>query len=958
MTGNALELSGNAAIENNVSSAGGGINFTGTANNMLYIRDDVKITGNTGNANGGGINAPNGSIVIAGNVEIANNTAATGGGIAFSGTGITVEDGVTVKDNTATRRGGGIYIDSTESDVSVHGLFQGNTSPKTGGIFIENLAQGSLDFSRARFVENISNGPEGDGGGLNYYRDTGDESTLPITLNNTVFDGNQSNRNGGGMEIDCYVSSTFNLSADGCRFENNVATNVGGGMYIYAPENSTVLVQNSTISKNKARSGGGGIVAQILSGQSTVTFGNVTISENEATIGAGGLYLGAGNQAITLSGVTFENNSAAQSGAGIEGDQGSGTLTINNGSKFISNHAGNEGGGFKIYNSKTVTLENVSFAQNTARVGNDFYNSSELRIGSSVKLPSGIYIENENSVPEIFQNLSADSVIQYEQSYYVHPDLGTPIVIANSDLSLTPQDAAAFRKPATAGFAGWEVKLSDDNKEVLIAPEVYAIAYENTKGAENPNPATYTVVTPTITLADLSGLTDYRFLGWYDAAEGGNRVTEITQGSTGDITLYARWQSLIHTVTYYGNDADGSPAENVPLPQDVNDGESVILSDESPTRTGYLFLSWNTAPDGAGMTYHPGDTISDVTADIDLYAIWQLLPPAEHVLAYHPNDDAESPAHGMPDNTTVIEGDTAHISTLVPTRDGFAFTGWNTDPSGAGTSYAPDDTIPDVRADIDLHAMWTPLPPPLLHTLTYYGNDAGGPPAQWIPFPVQVVDGQSVTVSPAIPTREGFVFIVWNTDPAGTGTHYRPGDTIADVRTDIGLFAQWVSAPPVPRTLTFYGNDIGGSRARGIPDPVTVADGQSVTLPYAIPTREGYRFIGWNTAPDGSGTAYLPGQIIAPVTSDFSLHAQWQALPPESFRVRFLPNACACEVCGMPQTLVIPENLSAVIPDRTPCRPCRCFIGWNTLADGCGIWYAAGQSVAVDRDICLFAQWC
>ena len=52
----------------------------------------------------------------------------------------------------------------------------------------------------------------------------------------------------------------------------------------------------------------------------------------------------------------------------------------------------------------------------------------------------------------------------------------------------------------------------------------------------------------------------YKFLGWFDAAEGGNRVTRINAMS-GDMTLYAQWkekdptdpedpEKTVHTVTF------------------------------------------------------------------------------------------------------------------------------------------------------------------------------------------------------------------------------------------------------------------------------------------------------------------------------------------------------------------------------------------------------------------------
>ena len=73
----------------------------------------------------------------------------------------------------------------------------------------------------------------------------------------------------------------------------------------------------------------------------------------------------------------------------------------------------------------------------------------------------------------------------------------------------------------------------------------YTITYHLAGGTNHAaNPETYTIETATITLAPASKV-GYTFVGWYDAEEGGNKITEIAQGSIGDITLYARWEPVL-----------------------------------------------------------------------------------------------------------------------------------------------------------------------------------------------------------------------------------------------------------------------------------------------------------------------------------------------------------------------------------------------------------------------------
>ena len=77
----------------------------------------------------------------------------------------------------------------------------------------------------------------------------------------------------------------------------------------------------------------------------------------------------------------------------------------------------------------------------------------------------------------------------------------------------------------------------------VFTPVEYTITYELNDGVnDTANPASYTINSETITLAAPTK-EGFNFLGWYDDEFFKNDViTEIAQGSTGDITLYAKWQ--------------------------------------------------------------------------------------------------------------------------------------------------------------------------------------------------------------------------------------------------------------------------------------------------------------------------------------------------------------------------------------------------------------------------------
>lgn len=101
--------------------------------------------------------------------------------------------------------------------------------------------------------------------------------------------------------------------------------------------------------------------------------------------------------------------------------------------------------------------------------------------------------------------------------------------------------------------------------DVLDNLEVYCytfnITYELDGGTnDSGNPSTYTSKTETIELKNPTK-ENYKFEGWYTDAAFTQKVTEIAKGSTGDITLYAKWDvakyNLKNPMQFYNPVADG-----------------------------------------------------------------------------------------------------------------------------------------------------------------------------------------------------------------------------------------------------------------------------------------------------------------------------------------------------------------------------------------------------------------
>lgn len=124
------------------------------------------------------------------------------------------------------------------------------------------------------------------------------------------------------------------------------------------------------------------------------------------------------------------------------------------------------------------------------------------------------------------------------------------------------------------------------------------------------------------------------------------------------------------------------------------------------------------------------------------------------------------------------------------------------------------------------------------------------------------LDGQDKTeTTPFVvpqPAREHYRFIVWTTNPDGTGDSYKPGDTVSDVAKNTTLYPQWEA-----RHVLRYDMN-GGDGEYGDSDlPADVTD--------TVPTREGYEFDGWTI----DGVKVDSGESVEDNGSDVTVVAQW-----------------------------------------------------------------------------------
>ena len=108
----------------------------------------------------------------------------------------------------------------------------------------------------------------------------------------------------------------------------------------------------------------------------------------------------------------------------------------------------------------------------------------------------------------------------------------------------------------------------------------------------------------------------------------------------------------------------------------------------------------------------------------------------------------------------------------------------------------------------------------------------------------------------------------WNTNSNGNGISYNAGGSYT-ANSSVTLYAQW---SPKQYTITFQAN---GGTTPTVSKNVAYASTYG-TLP--TPIRNGYEFLGWYTAATGGNIVSESTKVT--ITSNQTLYAQWEALPP------------------------------------------------------------------------------
>lgn len=321
----------------------------------------------------------------------------------------------------------------------------------------------------------------------------------------------------------------------------------------------------------------------------------------------------------------------------------------------------------------------------------------KYKAGSDWRAYSGANDISTNATVTKFykrQEVSSDPVVTI-----TNPTGGT-ISVANGD---TPVSSGAniasgttlrLDKTIDAGytFSEWKVFKTDDenttinvdNNNQFTMPE-YNVTVTAVVNANPSHTVTLNSVTGGTIEADPSGSVregvtvtitatpdnNHVFGSWSVTGAASASTTDAQTTftmSTSDVTVGASFTQAYH-VTYNANaeGTDGSTTDN----NKYVEGASATVLACGFSKAGYVFVKWNTQNDGNGIDYAPNASITIGTADVTLYAIWDI---ASYTVAVA-SSIADATITAVHSGGSIAEGSNASIkcgSTVSLLADGLA----------------------------------------------------------------------------------------------------------------------------------------------------------------------------------------------------------------------------------------------------------------------------------------------
>ncbi|MDH6367937.1 MULTISPECIES: InlB B-repeat-containing protein [unclassified Breznakia] len=407
-------------------------------------------------------------------------------------------------------------------------------------------------------------------------------------------------------------------------------------------------------------------------------------------------------------------------------------------------------------------------------------------------------------------------------------------------------------------FDPWNQDKGLDLYAVWEANE-YTITYHDTGATSGSMDADTVTYDDNFTLAaNQYEKFGYDFKGWSDQENGQVVYCDVYKflpyNELNGLDLYPVWSAKTVTVTYDGNGATSGNMTSDPAVFD----QSVTLTPNAYTRTGYSFKGWATSADG-DVVYADGYTFTkwDREFGLKIYAVWS---PNTYAITYHGNGETS----GTMDQGTLTFDEKNQLAKNAYEKTGHTFEGWALTPNGK-VEYTNEEVLDawNQETGLELYAVWSVCD----YNVAYHGNGAtkGSMTSDVATY------NQPITLAKNTHERKGYTFMGWATSKDGDVEYTDEHAIDAYLLTNhLDLYAIWNANT---YTITYDGN----GATTGSMDQGTVTFDNKAVLAKNTYEKAGYVFKGWATSKD-SDVLYKDEQAfdVWNKDSDVKLFAVWE----------------------------------------------------------------------------------
>ena len=313
--------------------------------------------------------------------------------------------------------------------------------------------------------------------------------------------------------------------------------------------------------------------------------------------------------------------------------------------------------------------------------------------------------------------------------------------------------------------------------------------------------------------------------------------------SNGQVYFEAEWG---YKITFDANGGYDAPSEM------VSTGGNITIPVITPYKPGSAFFQWKVK--GTDIAGRPNQTFYKVEDYVDNNGVLAFVADWGYKITFDANGGYDAPSE------ILSTGGNITIPLEIPEKTGYTFLQWkvkDTNVAGRpGQTFFSVQSYTDNDGVLAFVADWG-------YEITYNANGGLHVPSSQVKR-----EGETITLSEMVPTREGYKFLGWSTNSsATTATYFANGEFSENANTT--LYAVWEKEKAI-YTITY---DVNGGTNK--PENQTKQEGISIKLSSVIPTRKGYKFLGWSTNKNATTATYAANATFSE-DGNITLYAVWE----------------------------------------------------------------------------------